>query len=104
RQSRALKDKEKALTAEKMLKSTLTLTPRLSGEDMVAKYNALLKAAILLRGGKLPAPNSSPEGGQNSPITTSPAPAAAPTTTPAAAPNSAVPMKVPTTPTSARRA
>jgi len=101
RQSRALKDKEKALTAEKMLKSTLTLTPRLSGEDMVAKYNALLKAAILLRGGKLPAPNSSPEGGQNSPITTSPA--AAPTTTPAAAPNTAAPMKVPTTPTSAKK-
>jgi hypothetical protein len=103
RQSRALKDKERALTAEKMLKSTLTLTPRLSGEDMVAKYNALLKAAILLRGGKLPAPNTSPEGGQNQPISNTPAPAAAPATTPAAAPNAAAPMTVPTTPTSAKK-
>ncbi|MCI0358889.1 MAG: tetratricopeptide repeat protein, partial [Planctomycetaceae bacterium] len=108
RQSRALKDKDKALTAEKMLKSTLVLKPKLSGEDMVAKYNTLLKAAILLRGGKLPTPTTSPEGGQNRPITTTPAPAATPATTPASAPKagapkSAAPASVPTTPTSAKK-
>ena len=109
RQSRALKDKEKALTAEKMLKATLVLTPKLSGEDMVAKYNTLLKAAILLRGGKLPTPSTSPEGGQNRPITGTPAPAASPAqpaespakTTPAAAP--ATPAGPPTTNTSAKK-
>jgi hypothetical protein len=118
RQARALKDKEKALTAEKMLKATLVLTPKLSGEDMVAKYNTLLKAAILLRGGKLPTPSTSPEGGQNRPITATPAPAATPApgatpappgeapakTTPAASP-AAAPAKAgpPTTNTSAKK-
>ncbi len=109
RQSRALKDKEKALTAEKMLKATLVYTPRLSGEDMVAKYNTLLKAAILLRGGKLPTLATSPEGGQNRPITASPAPAESPApaseapakTTPAAAP--ATKTGPPTTNTSAKK-
>jgi tetratricopeptide (TPR) repeat protein len=97
RQSRATKDKEKALTAEKMLKSTLTLTPRLSGADMVAKYQALLKAAILLRGGKLPTPSASPDGGENKPITATPAPSAV---LPAAAATKAT---APTTPTSAKK-
>ena len=50
RQARAAKDKEAALTAEKMLKSTLVLSPKLSGADMVAKYQALLKAAMALQG------------------------------------------------------
>ena len=95
RQSRATKDKEKALTAEKMLKSTLTLTPKLSGADMVAKYQALLKVAILLQGRKLPVPTSSPDGGENRPLNSTPA-AANP---PAAAPGA----KAPTTPTSAKK-
>jgi hypothetical protein len=109
RQSRATKDKEKALLAEKMLKSTLVLTPRLSGADMVAKYNNLLKAAILLRGGKLPTPASSPDGGENKPIIATPAAPAA--TTPAsAAPKAASPAAAPAaaptktvTPTSAKK-
>ena len=50
RQARVTKDKEKALLAEQMLKSTLTLTPKLSGPDMVIKYEALLKQAAQLRG------------------------------------------------------
>ncbi len=105
RQARALKDKDKALTAEKMLKSPLALSPKLSGEDMVAKYNALLRAAILLRGGKLPTPTTSPEGGQNRPITATPAPPGSPapaTTAPATtapAPAKSAPAAAPATKT-----
>jgi len=44
------KDGDKALQAEQMLKSTLTLSPNLSGPDMVAKYNALATRANKLRG------------------------------------------------------
>ena len=52
-----MKDKEKANQAEKMLKSPLTLTPKLSGPDMVVKYQTLLAAAITLQGRKpTPAP------------------------------------------------
>jgi len=109
RQARVTKDKEKALTAEKMLKSPLTLTPRLSGEDMVAKYNALLRLAILLQGRKPPMPTTSPEGGQNQPIIATPAPATASPpsgqpatkTTPATAP--ATKTGPPTTNTSAKK-
>lgn len=109
RQARATKDKEKALTAEKMLKSPLALTPKLSGEDMVAKYNALLKVAILLQGRKPPMPTTSPEGGQNQPIIATPAPASASPpagqpatkTTPATAP--AATKGPPTTNTSAKK-
>jgi hypothetical protein len=54
RQARQSNNKEKALDAEKMLKSTLTLSPQLSGPDMVAKYQTLLAAAITARGGTPP--------------------------------------------------
>jgi tetratricopeptide (TPR) repeat protein len=54
RQARQSKNTEKALQAEQMLKSTLTLTPKLSGPDMVAQYDALLKQAVLLRGDSKP--------------------------------------------------
>lgn len=48
--ARHSKDKEKALQAEQMLKSTLTLSPSLSGPDMVAKYKALLTQAMVYQG------------------------------------------------------
>ena len=48
--ARNSKDKEKALQAEQMLKSTLTLSPSLSGPDMVAKYKALLSQAMAYQG------------------------------------------------------
>jgi len=60
RQARATNNKEKALQAEQMLKSTLTLSPKLSGPDMVAKYEALLKAAVILRGAPTAAASSEP--------------------------------------------
>jgi len=50
RQASLNKNKEKAAQAEQMLKSMLVLTPKLSGPDMVAKYEALLKQAVSLRG------------------------------------------------------
>ena len=50
RQARITNNKEKAIQAEQMLKSTMTLTPKLSGPDMVAKYETLLKIAATLRG------------------------------------------------------
>jgi hypothetical protein len=50
RQARLTSNKEKALQAEQILKSTLTLTPNLSGREMVAKYEALLNQAAALRG------------------------------------------------------
>jgi tetratricopeptide (TPR) repeat protein len=50
RQARQTNNKEKAILAEKMLKSSLILTPRLNGPDTVAKYEALLTAAASLRG------------------------------------------------------
>ena len=58
RQSRQTNNKDKALLAEKMLKSCLTLTPRLNGPDTVAKYEALLTAAASLRGAAPPAPSA----------------------------------------------
>jgi hypothetical protein len=54
RQARLAKDKQKALQAEQMLKSTLTLSPKLSGPDMVAKYGSLLKQAVALRSDPTP--------------------------------------------------
>ena len=54
RQARLTNNKKKALQAEQMLKSTLTLTPNLNGPDSVAKYNALLTQAVSLRGAGAP--------------------------------------------------
>jgi tetratricopeptide (TPR) repeat protein len=51
RQARHTSSQEKALQAEQMLKSTMTLSPKLSGPDMVAKYEALLKYAATMRSG-----------------------------------------------------
>jgi hypothetical protein len=51
RQARHANSQEKALQAEQMLKSTMTLSPKLSGPDMVAKYEALLKYAATMRSG-----------------------------------------------------
>ena len=56
---------EKAKLAEQLLKSTLVLSPSLSGPDMVAQYNALAQKAAVLQGrtpaaaatGKAAAPN-----------------------------------------------
>ncbi len=51
-QASAAKDKtqaaEKAKQAEQLLKSTLILSPDLSGPEMVEQYNALLKKASAL--------------------------------------------------------
>jgi hypothetical protein len=55
RQGDKKKAQEKAQQAEQMLKSTLTLTPKLSGPDLVAKYEALLGQAVTMRG-EAPAP------------------------------------------------
>ena len=41
---------EKAKQAEQLLKSTLVLSPNLSGPDMVAQYNALAQQAAVLQG------------------------------------------------------
>jgi hypothetical protein len=41
-QSKAAKDASKALQAEKLLKSTLTLSPELDGESTVSRFNKLL--------------------------------------------------------------
>lgn len=49
-QAKATKDPSKALQAEQMLKSTLTLTPKLNGPDMVVKYETLLQRATAARG------------------------------------------------------
>ncbi len=49
-QSRAIKNPEKALQAEQLLKSTLTLSPNLDGPDNVTRYNALLKRAQAAQG------------------------------------------------------
>ena len=64
-QSRALKQQKKdsesearALDAEKMLKSTLTLTPKLSGPVMVARFNAVIATAIKLQGRNPNAPTT----------------------------------------------
>jgi hypothetical protein len=43
-------DKNKALQAEQLLKATLVLSPRLSGSDMVAKYDQLLGKALDAQG------------------------------------------------------
>jgi hypothetical protein len=58
-QARQTKNNEKAQQAEQMLKSTLTLSPNLSGPDMVSKYKTLLAQATSLRGA---APNGKPAG------------------------------------------
>jgi hypothetical protein len=50
RQARFSDGKAKAAQAEQILKSTLTLTPKLNGPNMVAKYEALLKQSDSLRG------------------------------------------------------
>jgi tetratricopeptide (TPR) repeat protein len=42
--------KDRANTAEKVLKSTLFLNPKLNGPDMVAKYKVLLSRAITMQG------------------------------------------------------
>jgi tetratricopeptide (TPR) repeat protein len=49
-QSRAIKDAEKALQAEQLLKSTLTLSPNLDGPQNVTRYNTLLKRAQAAQG------------------------------------------------------
>jgi tetratricopeptide (TPR) repeat protein len=49
-QAKKAGDKNKALQAEQLLKSTMVLSPSLSGPDMVAKYNDLLKTAIEMQG------------------------------------------------------
>ncbi|MHB1036939.1 MAG: hypothetical protein ACYC35_20095 [Pirellulales bacterium] len=43
-------DKTKAAQSEQLLKSTLVLSPKLSGPDMVAKYKALLDAVLKMQG------------------------------------------------------
>ena len=60
-QARRTNNKEKALLAEQMLKSTLILNPKLNGPDTVAKYNAMLNQAIALRGAT---PAETPTGGK----------------------------------------
>ena len=49
RQARMTNNREKALQAEQILKSTMTLSPNLNGSDLVAKYEALLSQATTLR-------------------------------------------------------
>lgn len=49
-EARYTKKKEKALQAEQILKSTLTLSPSLSGPDMVARYKALLNETLSFQG------------------------------------------------------
>jgi tetratricopeptide (TPR) repeat protein len=49
RQARLNSSQAKALQAEQILKSTLTLSPKLNGPEMVAKYEALLSQAAALR-------------------------------------------------------
>jgi hypothetical protein len=51
RQARATSSAEKALQAEQILKSTMTLSPKLSGPDTVARYETLLSQAAALRAG-----------------------------------------------------
>jgi tetratricopeptide (TPR) repeat protein len=43
-------DKEKALQAEKLLKSSLVLSPNLNGPETVARYNELLQEATKFQG------------------------------------------------------
>lgn len=50
KQSVATKDTEKALQAERMLKSTMVLQPKLNGADTVAKFNAIVAEAAKARG------------------------------------------------------
>jgi tetratricopeptide (TPR) repeat protein len=50
RQARLSNSQPKALQAEQILKSTLTLSPKLNGPETVAKYEALLKQIEPLRG------------------------------------------------------
>jgi hypothetical protein len=49
-QSRSAQDKSKALQAEQLLKSSLVLSPNLSGPEMVSRYNELLEQASKLQG------------------------------------------------------
>jgi hypothetical protein len=53
-QSRAIKSSEKALQAEQLLKSTLTLSPNLDGPENVTRYNTLLKRAQAAQGKPTP--------------------------------------------------
>ena len=50
RQAHLNNNKEKALQAEQILKSTLTLSPKLNGPEMVGKFESLLGQAVSLRG------------------------------------------------------
>jgi tetratricopeptide (TPR) repeat protein len=50
---------EKAKQSEQLLKSTLVLSPNLSGPDMVAQYNALAQQAAVLQG-RSPMPAGKP--------------------------------------------
>jgi hypothetical protein len=49
-ESRANNDPQKALYAEQLLSATLVLSPKLSGPEMVAKYNELLSKARQMQG------------------------------------------------------
>jgi hypothetical protein len=60
KQSRATKDKEKALQAEQILKSTMVLSPKLNGEDTVARFQAIIAEASKARGVK-PKPKNTPK-------------------------------------------
>lgn len=55
RQARLTGNKEKSLQAEQILKSTLTLSPTLTGPAMVAKFKELLNEAASVRAGAPPA-------------------------------------------------
>lgn len=48
-QAKATKDANKALQAEQMLKSTMTLSPKLNGPDTVEKYKSLLTKIAAVR-------------------------------------------------------
>jgi tetratricopeptide (TPR) repeat protein len=53
-QAKATKDPAKALQAEQMMKSTLTLSPKLNGPDTVARYTALAAEAAKFQGRTTP--------------------------------------------------
>ena len=63
-QSEKSKTPDKAQQAEKILKSTLVLSPKLSGPETITRYETLLVRASKLSGLKAPPPKTSPAKSQ----------------------------------------
>ncbi|WP_254510529.1 tetratricopeptide repeat protein [Anatilimnocola floriformis] len=104
KQSLAQKDPTKALEGEKILKSTLVLTPNLNGPDTVANYKALmvqLATAAKQAPGPKPAVTTNTKTGTTAPETTPPKTGTTPAKTPektGTTPVTTTPPKTGTTP------